>query len=183
VGDKIYCVISDSIPYSSLNRNLLNDYTVTDTVTDAYWLNYHWYSTTKQDTIVNFFSGNGNYMPMEFRLEGLAPFYKRTYSVSLSYETNFEITDSLTLFPIKKGTNRSITVRGMHGNPATDYSITFTNTATEEQVVIRTGIILDSNLYSLRFRLPTTLPVGEYSIQISRGTIEKQVPGTFKIIN
>lgn len=183
VGDKIYCVISDSIPYSSLNRDLLNRYTVTDDVTDAFWLNYHWYSTIKQDTIVNFYSGAGNYMPMEFRIEGLPPFYKKHYSVSLLYETNFEITDSLTLSPIKKGSRKVISIRGMHGIPVTDYSVTLTNTATEEQVVIRTGITLDSNLYTLRFKLPTTLPVGEYSIQISRGTIEKQVPGTFKIIN
>jgi hypothetical protein len=185
VGNYIYCVISDSIPYSSLNKDLVNRYTVTNDVTDAFWLNYHWYSPTKQDTMVNFFLNNGtrNYIPMDFRIEGLPPFYKKHYTVCLSYETNFEFTRSLNYSPIKKGSNVSIVVYGMFGIPVTDYSITLVNTSTAERFLIETGVTMSSDLYSLKFKLPTTLPVGIYSVNISRGTVEKQVPGKIKIIN
>jgi hypothetical protein len=184
-GDYIYCVISDSIAYTSLNRNLLNTYAVTNDVTKAFWLNYHWYSNTEQDTIVNFFLNNGtrNYLPMDFRIEGLPPFSKKHYTVCLSYESNFEITKSLNYFPIKKGSNLNILVYGMFGTPVEDYSVTLINAATAEQFVIETGVTLATNLYSLKFKLPTTLPVGQYNVKISRGTIEKQVPGSIKIID
>jgi hypothetical protein len=104
-----------------------------------------------------------------YQVEGPAPFFKRNYEITVTYENDFLVYDSLDL-TVAAGS--SFTLTGNFGLPATDYKATFVKPDVDPVVTDKIEIIFQS---SLRIYTPSSLVPGKYQVKMSRGNIEKVI--------